>query len=908
MADEALKKTGVSLTAEGADAFKTAIQSSNDALSKFGQIASDSAKGIDAFGQIAIGAFRQVGAFATTFVVESLKLVADSFNDLFKSATEFEQLQAKLSNTIESTGGAAGVTSAEAQKLADQFKDLAGGSDETVLSIEQMAIRMGTISSQQMPDFIKASLNLAAATGVDAANGARLLAMAYDDPEAAMGRLRMAHIVFTADVKEQIKDMEKAGNTAGAFAVFMEELNKQTGGAAAAQADTLAGKWSILSNHLEDAGRAVMMHLLPPLEKLLDVVTPILTNLADAFSGQLGTIIDNAAVWGEAILENLASGMRSAAQEVVSVIQELGQIIASWLEPGSPPKFLPELQDWGREAAEVWAQGFASADLSAFNSLNSSITAFVKSGGSMDSSLVTNYIGALYGARDANAALVAAQSSERDMNAALTAAQENLNRVTSQYDAILNPLKNQLSAAQNKKTEADDAVKIMDLQRIANDTSINQMERNKAAAEIDVIKTQEKVNKVQLEKDIAVQSAQVKVEAARIEEAAAKMSLEAARQSAEVAKSNLEMQKEALDLATKQQELAQEALKKETGTGLGGGGLGIGKPNKIDTGAHADTSELDKVKQKIQEIMNFFKPDVLQANLFLFANSIRTWIEMQVPKIAQELGLLIGSAAGWLLTTGLPQLITAFGKVIQGVFTFVYDMTPATNEGKIFADSFSNGFTVGFAPFKFRFWEMLNDAAIGATDLLLIMNAKVRQIIAEGAQQWIILWGMEWAIIGELFKRAFDFIVGLIKTWAVNVMLNFNKLVADIQSAFVIQKWIDLGKSVMDGLGKGIKDNMDAVAGRAIDAAKGIIENIKKALKISSPSAVFAEIGQNMMEGMALGIQMNANVPSLAAAGAVSNVVQTTNYGGNSYNYAPTYGSAPNSPSTDFAIMQVMAG
>jgi hypothetical protein len=608
----------------------------------------------------------------------------------------------------------------------------------------------------------------------------------------------------------------------------------------------------------------------------------------------------------------------------------LGEIIASWLAPGSPPKFLPELDIWGKEAAEVWAQGFASADLSAFNSLNSSITAFVKSGGSMDSSLVTNYIGALYGARDANAALVAAQGNERDMNAALTAAQENLNRVTSQYDAILNPLKNQLSAAQNKKTEADDAVKIMDLQRIANDTSINQMERNKAAAEIDVIKTQEKVNKVQLEKDIAVQAAQVKVEAARAEEAAAKMSLEAARQAAEFAKNNLDMQKEALDLATKQQELAQQADKGGAGAGGGlgaglkmpGGGLSIKTPENplADFAASVNTKvaeimrSIDRFISDIQTALkNAWNPvapfwseawtrlkGIVDTNMPVVKGNVQTGLDNMKEfwqKHKGEVEIIVGTLwvyinqqlSGAMLWAAS---ITTFGlDIVSGIWAAFW---LAVN-GKI---------DLAIKTIQDSFWN-----GLGAIAKLTGQN------LDDIKQSWVtisddITQFVSQSLLGlrGFFTDAFTFIVSKARQFGIDAMVHFNKLVADAQAAFAVQKWIDLGKSILDGIGKGIKDNMDAVAGRAIEAARAIIENIKKSLGISSPSTVFAEIGQNMMEGMALGISMNANVPSLAAAGAVSNIVQTTNYGGNSYNYSPSYGSAPNQPSTDFSIMQVMAG
>ena len=171
---------------------------------------------------------------------------------------------------------AAGFTLDELNKLAQQFTGLAGGSDDVILAIEEMALRMGTVSKDEMPAFIQTTLDLAAATGQDATSAARLLAQAQEDPISALGRFRRMGILFNQTQEDQIKALVKAGDTAGATALVMDRLAEATGGAAQAQANTLAGQWEILKGTIGEAAESIGMAFLPVLHELTDKILPVL--------------------------------------------------------------------------------------------------------------------------------------------------------------------------------------------------------------------------------------------------------------------------------------------------------------------------------------------------------------------------------------------------------------------------------------------------------------------------------------------------------------------------------------------------------------------------------------------------------------------------------------------------------
>lgn len=293
MADD-IRKSGIELVVEGAAKFLSDINGANSAMSDMAsQGVSAASEGLDVLGEIATGALRKIGELVVDGVMELGKSLLDFVGD----AMEGEKLLARLTSVIQATGGAAGVTVEEAQALATQFKDLAGGSDEAVLAIEEMALRMGTVSAEQMPGFIQTTLDLAAATGTDATNAARLLAQAYEDPSSALGRFRKMGIMFTADQEAQIKALVKAGDTAGAYAIMVARLGEATAGAAAGQAETLAGQIGIMQEHLLDAGKAIGESLLPLLKELFkDVIEPaipIVEGLASSIADTLGVAIDD---------------------------------------------------------------------------------------------------------------------------------------------------------------------------------------------------------------------------------------------------------------------------------------------------------------------------------------------------------------------------------------------------------------------------------------------------------------------------------------------------------------------------------------------------------------------------------------------------------------------------------------
>lgn len=136
------------------------------------------------------------------------------------------------------------------------------------------------------------------------------------------------------------------------------------------------------------------------------------------------TLITKARSWGSALITNFARGMLSAFRYIVRVLTALGNLVARWLAPGSPPRITPDLDKWGAEAMEVYLRGWTEADFSVLNEIGGTISGFIRSFGAATGTDNATIAEAILGSQSA---LVEAISSFRETG---TVAEEVINRIT----------------------------------------------------------------------------------------------------------------------------------------------------------------------------------------------------------------------------------------------------------------------------------------------------------------------------------------------------------------------------------------------------------------------------------------------------------------------------------------------
>lgn len=82
--------------------------------------------------------------------------------------------------------------------------------------------------------------------------------------------------------------------------------------------------------------------------------------------------------WGIELVNALAAGIIAAVGAVITAINILGSIFAYWMSPGSPPRFLPDLDTWGQGAAEAYLAGWSDADFTSLSNFGNDIRAILQ--------------------------------------------------------------------------------------------------------------------------------------------------------------------------------------------------------------------------------------------------------------------------------------------------------------------------------------------------------------------------------------------------------------------------------------------------------------------------------------------------------------------------------------------------
>ncbi len=257
--------------------------------------------------QVVIGALRNIGGGLVNLAGNALGAATDAFADFakesFSGAIEAQKGIDELNASIAHLGDKSPITADKAMELADQFKNLVGGSDDVVLAMQNVGLRFSTISGDLMPRFIEQSADLATALGLDPVKASQMLGKVLEDlgtdGAGSIGKLTAAGVQLTDAQKDQILKMVEMGDVAGAQNLVLDALAETTGGKAAAASETLAGKMAIFQETIADAGEGVAMALLPGLTELAGAILPIvvewvegaaesLTGLSDAISWAIG--------------------------------------------------------------------------------------------------------------------------------------------------------------------------------------------------------------------------------------------------------------------------------------------------------------------------------------------------------------------------------------------------------------------------------------------------------------------------------------------------------------------------------------------------------------------------------------------------------------------------------------------
>lgn len=220
-------------------------------------------------------------AFAGGFVIDK---GISLFKDSIAEARESIKVAAQTAQVIQSTGGAAGISAKQVEDLATKLSNLTGIDDETIQSTENLLLTFTNIKDLggDKNIFSRATglvQDMSVAFKQDGSASAVQLGKALQDPIKGVTALQRVGVTFTADQKKVIKALVDTGDVAGAQKIILDELAKEVGGSAAAQADPLQKLGVQWKNIEETIGLAV-----------LPIVNKLVTILANNLPAALGTV------------------------------------------------------------------------------------------------------------------------------------------------------------------------------------------------------------------------------------------------------------------------------------------------------------------------------------------------------------------------------------------------------------------------------------------------------------------------------------------------------------------------------------------------------------------------------------------------------------------------------------------
>jgi hypothetical protein len=192
----------------------------------------------------------------------------------FDEFSQGEKVAAQTAAVIKSTGGAAGVTAGEVDKLATSLMKKSGVDDEAIKSGQNVLLAFTGIRNEAgkgpkvFDEASKAVLDYSVRTGTDMPAAAKLFGKALNDPIGGLGALAKAGVKFTDGQKDAMKAMVESGDTAGAQQIILAELEKRFGGAAEAAGGTFAGKMNVAKESARNLAGELVGSAMPAIESL----------------------------------------------------------------------------------------------------------------------------------------------------------------------------------------------------------------------------------------------------------------------------------------------------------------------------------------------------------------------------------------------------------------------------------------------------------------------------------------------------------------------------------------------------------------------------------------------------------------------------------------------------------------
>lgn len=322
------------------------------------------------------------GAMTAGITLPVVGLLKESYAAAKESADALKQVSASLAGM----GNASGRTLPQLEAQAKALQRISLFDDDDIL--RKVTTSMLTFDKVSGPIFDRAQLaavNLSAKFGKDLQSSSIMVGKALQNPLKGLTALTKVGVSFTDAQQDQIKAMMAAGDVAGAQAIILGELERQTKGAAEAAraADPGAAATNSWNDFKETVG-AVVIEVLPPLTDALRAALDAFNNLSPGTRKFLVIAAMAVAVLGPviAVLGAIVTAIGAAGAVMgVAFLPALGIILAviavvALLAYGAYQIY----KNWGAISAffgQLW-EGIKQKFWEGVASIKAKLTAFVE--------------------------------------------------------------------------------------------------------------------------------------------------------------------------------------------------------------------------------------------------------------------------------------------------------------------------------------------------------------------------------------------------------------------------------------------------------------------------------------------------------------------------------------------------
>lgn len=179
----------------------------------------------------------------------ALGAIAFGLKASLEAAAEAETSYRRLEAVLKATGDASGLTAREIAEFAEGLEASTMASAEAVMDAAAVLATFRSVAGDTFTRALRLAQDMAAVFGQDLGSSAVQLGKALEDPVEGLNALRRVGITFTASQREVIANLVETGRVAEAQKIILDALERQVGGAGAAEASGLSGA----ANRLADA-------------------------------------------------------------------------------------------------------------------------------------------------------------------------------------------------------------------------------------------------------------------------------------------------------------------------------------------------------------------------------------------------------------------------------------------------------------------------------------------------------------------------------------------------------------------------------------------------------------------------------------------------------------------------------